>query len=159
MIDSATIVSETQTPSQAPQPNNVLKCPVLSGPTDPTEQKDVSTASNTTCERTPSSPDQTSAAPAPPAVPQQDQTSDSDVSHTVETCHPTVPACIAHLSLAVPRFTMPSLVGVATQAVVEKQRESETTGGEKSPTRPQHNQTNEEELATDFTDDTDKTKH
>ena len=77
MIDSATIAS--QTPSQAPQPNNVLKCPVLSGPTDPPEQTSVSIDSHETCEQTPSCPDQTSATPEPPAMPQQDQMPQSDL--------------------------------------------------------------------------------
>ena len=76
MIDSATIVSETQTPSQAPQPNNVLKCPVLSGLADPAEKTKLSTDQQTTCEQISSSPDQTSVAPEPPAVP-QDQTPES----------------------------------------------------------------------------------
>ena len=82
MIDSATIVSETrgeaasrrsvlatavdavtlasQTPAQASQADNVRKCPVLSGPTDPNEQTDLSPYKKTTCAPNPSSPDQTS---------------------------------------------------------------------------------------------------
>ena len=78
--DSATLT--TQTPSQAPQSDNVLKCPVLSGPTDPAEQTNLSPDCHTTCEQIPSSPDRTLTTPQPPAVPQQDQLPTSDL-HTL----------------------------------------------------------------------------
>ena len=65
MIDSATLVSETKTPAQAPQPNNVLKCPVLSGPPDLSAELDASIDKQTTCAQNPSHPDRTSARTSP----------------------------------------------------------------------------------------------
>ena len=70
MIDSATIVSETQTPSQAPQSDNVLKCPVLSGPTDLPKEIDASPDIQTTCEQNPSRPNRTLTGHQPAQPPQ-----------------------------------------------------------------------------------------
>ena len=58
MIDSTTLVSET--PTQASQPNNVRKCPVLSGLTDLSKEIDASTYEQTTCAKNPCRPDRTS---------------------------------------------------------------------------------------------------
>ena len=57
MTNSAAISS--QTPTQASQPHNVRKCPVLSGPTDLPGEIDASPDSQTTCAQTPPSPDRT----------------------------------------------------------------------------------------------------
>ena len=56
-VDAVTLAPET--PSQAPQSDNVRKCPVLSGPTAPDEQTDLSPDNQTTCDPNPSYPDQT----------------------------------------------------------------------------------------------------
>ena len=77
MIDSATITS--QTPSQAPQSDNVRKCPVLSGPTDLPQEPNLSPDHQTTCDQTASFPDQTSTTPQPPAVPPLDQMPQSNL--------------------------------------------------------------------------------
>ena len=68
MVDSATLASET--PTQASQPNNVRKCPVLSGPTDTAAQTDLSPDEHKTCDQTPSHPDRTSTGhhPAQPSA-------------------------------------------------------------------------------------------
>ena len=70
MIDSATLVSET--PTQAPQSNNVRKCPVLSGPTDLFDVIDASTDIQTTCAKNLTYRDRTLTGhqPAQPVQPQ-----------------------------------------------------------------------------------------
>ena len=60
-----------QTPTQASQPNNVRKCPVLSGPTELSVKIDASLDTLTTCAQNPSRPDRTSTRhhPAQPSDP------------------------------------------------------------------------------------------
>jgi len=87
MIDSTTLASETnvaatsrrcvlassvnsptlasQTPAQASQSHNVRKCPVLSGPTDHSGEKNASPDIKTTYDINPSCTDRTLARPAP----------------------------------------------------------------------------------------------
>ena len=72
MLDSPTRAPKT--PSQAPQADNVRRCPVLSGPTDLPEHTDPSPDNQTTCAQNPFSPDQTSTGHPPLPAPEASAT-------------------------------------------------------------------------------------
>ena len=100
---SATLASAT--PAQAFQTQNVWKCPVLSGLTDLSGEKDASTDIQTTCDPKPSCPDRTLTGHALPPGPRDGDKAPPSMADPVARAAPAVamPSAQPLPSLSTPR--------------------------------------------------------